>query len=331
MSTSTPAGAAVPRRTRRAIEFTDVLIWAILAILVVVNILMQPTFLTSDNLNFIFSTALVLIFAAVAASLVMLIAEIDLAIGAVLSLVNVIIAVVAPDNALLAIVLAIAVGVTCGLVAGSLVAFLRLPSIIVTLALSTVWGGVALYVLERPGGAVPQQFADFMLGDAPLIACIVLALLSSWFVRTGLGRRVYGLGSDELGAYLSGISLVKTKLAVFAIAGVLLGLAGIALSGVTGAGDPLSGQSYTLTAITAAVLGGVSFAGGRGTIWGAIAGALVLTLITNIVQLSGVSSFYQGIFNGGLLIASLALSRVATGRWLPLPAPRFRKEASDES
>ncbi len=314
---------------QRAVEFSDALIWIILGILIVVNVSLQSNFLEPANIEAIFSVALVTIFAAAAAALVLLIAGIDLAIGAVLSLITVVVASVAPENLFLAIVLAIGVGVTCGAVAGGLVAFLRLPSIIVTLALSTVWGGLALYIMPRPDGMVPLEFGTWVLGSTPIVATIVLGLVSSWFVRTGLGRRMYGLGSDELGAYLSGISLRNTKIAVFAVAGGLLGCAGIALCGVTGAGDPLSGQSYTLVAITAAVLGGVSFSGGRGTIWGAIAGALALALITNIVQVSGVSSFYQGMVDGGLLISSLALSKVVTGRWLPLPTPKFREKEAE--
>lgn len=314
----------------RAIELSDALIWVIFAILVVVNVLMQDNFLEIDNLESIFSIALVTIFSAAAAALVLLIAEIDLAIGAVLSLITVTVASLAPDNVFLAVLVAIGTGVGCGAVAGALVAYLRLPSIIVTLALSTVWGGIALYIMARPGGMVPMEFTTWILGSTPILATLGLGLASSWFVRTGLGRRVYGLGSDELGAYLSGIPLRLTKIAVFAIAGLLLGIAGVFLCGTIGAGDPLSGQDYTLVAITAAVLGGISFSGGRGTIWGAIAGALVLALITNIVLISGVSSFYQGMVNGGLLIASLALSKVVTGKWLPIPLPRFRRDDGGE-
>ncbi len=323
--TSSRRGAAA----NRAIELSDILVWGILGILIVANVTFQSNFLSWPNIQALASVALVTVFAAAAAALIMLIAEIDLSIGAVLSLITVTVATVAPDNALLAVLVALGVGVGCSLVTGSLVAYLRLPSIIVTLALSAVWGGVALYVMERPGGMIPVEFGEWVMGDTPIIAALLLGLASSWFIRTGLGRRMYGLGSDELGAYLSGIPLATTKLAVFGVAGLMMGFAGIALCGVTGAGDPLSGQSYTLVAITAAVLGGIAFAGGRGTIWGAIMGTLVLTLITNLVQVLGVSSFYQGMVDGGLLIASLALSRVATGRWVPLPLPSFRK-AKDE-
>lgn len=314
--TNTPL--APPRRIVRSIEVSDLLIWVILGVLIVVNVLFQPSFLTLRNLEFVFSSSLVLLFAAAAAGYVMLIAEIDLSIGAVMTLVNVLIATLTPADPVLAIALGLLAGVACGLVSGSLVAFIRLPSIIVTLAMSTIWGGIALFIMSRPGGSVPQEFSAWMYSAVPMIAALALVLVTVWFARTSAGRRVYALGSDELGAFLSRISLPGTKLLVFGISGLLLGFGGIALSGITSVGDPLSGQSYTLKAITAAVLGGISFAGGRGLIPGALAGALALTLITNVTQFAGVSSFYQGIVDGGLLILSLALSRVVTGRWIPL-------------
>lgn len=325
---------AVARRTlaaRPRVELVDLVIWVILAALVVANLQLNPSFLELDNIYFTFGSALALVLAAMAAGLVMLIAEIDLAIGAVMTLANVCIAAWAPESLPLALLLGSAVGVACGLVAGGLVSFLRLPSIIVTLALATVWGGVALYVMEKPGGAAPTELVDMILGPVPLIACVAVGIAWSWFSRTKTGRRIYGLGSDELAAYLSGIPLHTTKLIVFGVAGLLLGWAGIALTAVTGGGDPLVGNPYTLQAITAAVLGGISFQGGRGTLWGAIAGALVLVLITSVVQLSGVSAFYQGVVNGGLLVASVALSRLTTGRWLPLPriAIASRKGSED--
>jgi ribose transport system permease protein len=325
--TSTTTSSAVPRVRTRSIEVSNLLIWLILAVLVAVNLWFQPNFLDLSNLQFVFSSSLVLLFAAAAAGYVMLIAEIDLSLGAVMTLVNVLIATVAPDNAALAVVLAVAVGIGCGLVSGALVAFIRLPSIIVTLAMSTVWGGIALFIMSRPGGSVPLEFSGWMYSALPMVATAVLAVASIWLARTPAGRNIYGLGSDELGAFLSRISLPGTKLLVFGIAGLLLGLGGVALSGITSVGDPLAGQSYTLKAITAAVLGGISFAGGRGLIAGALAGALALTLITNVTQFAGVSSFYQGIVDGGLLILSLALSRVVTGKWINVGLPSFRKDA----
>ncbi|MFC6356593.1 ABC transporter permease [Luethyella okanaganae] len=315
------------RPSARHIELSDLLIWLILAGLVAINFALQPSFFELANLQFIFGTSLVLLFAAAAAGYLMLIAEIDLSIGAVLTLVNVTIATVAPGDALLAIVVAAAVGVGCGLVSGSLVAVVRLPSIIVTLALSTVWGGIALFILPRPGGAVPAEFGEWMNSSLPMIATLLLGAGAAWFSRSPAGRRVYGLGSDELGAFLSGIPLVRTKILVFLLSGLLLGVAGVALSGITSAGDPLSGQPYTLKAITAAVLGGISFAGGRGLIHGALGGALALTLITNVVQLAGVSSFYQGIVDGSLLILALSLSRIVTGRWIPLGRTASKKDS----
>jgi ribose transport system permease protein len=319
---------AVSKGRVRSVEMADLLIWVIVVALLITNLVFQPSFLNAANLEFLVGSTLVLLFAAAAVGYLMLIAEIDLSVGAIMTLVNVLIATLTPASAPLAIVLGAVVGVLCGLVNGAMVAYWRLPSIIVTLAMSTVWGGVALFILPRPGGSVPTAFTEWIYGPIPIVVLVALAAATVWFARTPAGRRVYGLGSDELGAFLSRISLPGTKLLTFGIAGLLLGLGGVALSGVTSVGDPLAGQSFTLKAITAAVLGGIAFAGGRGQVIGALGGALALALITNVTQFAGVSSFYQGIVDGVLLIGSLALSRFVVGKWVPLGRPRAKAGAS---
>ncbi|MGH2842145.1 MAG: ABC transporter permease, partial [Solirubrobacteraceae bacterium] len=238
-----------------------------------------------------------------------------------ISLTNVIIVVLIGHGSATAIVVAVAVGTVLGALAGLLTTMLRLPSIIVTLALSSVWAGLALYVLPTPESGISSSFGNLTNGYVPLYLSLALVVLWLWLARTRFGRRVYAVGSSENAAYTAGIPIVSTKVVAFAISGALLALGALMLSATTGGGDPLSGSSITLEAIAAAVLGGVSFQGGKGSLIGAIFGAVALTLITNLVFNTGASAFYQGVVYGILLVLALALSRFTSRRWIRMPVP----------
>jgi ribose transport system permease protein len=306
---------------RHTVRLGDLTIYAVLVLLLVVNTILEPNFIQPTNLYYVLGTAMPLIFASAAQGMVILISSIDLSTGSLVSLVNVILVVSIGHGSTVAILVAIASGVAMGLVAGLLTTQLRLPAIIVTLALSSIWAGLALYVLPTPRSGLPDWFQTLFLGSRP--AWIVVALIAAWlwFSRTGWGRRVYAVGANEGASYMGGVPVVRTRLLVFGIAGLLLSLSAVSLSATTGGGDPLSGASLTLQSIAAAVLGGISFKGGSGSLVGAIAGAVVLALITNVVYYTGASAFYQGVVYGALLIVALSLSRFTGNRTATIRIP----------
>jgi ribose transport system permease protein len=310
-----------PARNQLAVNLGDATIYLTVIALFIVNVILQPRFAQVSNLLYLLGTTLPLVFAAVAQGLVMLTSSIDLASGSIISLTNVTIEVLVGHGSATAIVVAIVAGTILGALAGLLTAVLRLPSIIVTLALSSVWAGIALYVLPQPQSGVPDWFSDLTNGYVPLYFTLALVALWLWLARTRFGRRIYAVGSSENAAYTAGIPVVATRVAVFAISGALLALAALMLSSTTGGGDPLSGSSITLEAIAAAVLGGISFQGGKGSLIGAIFGALALTLITNLVFNTGASAFYQDVVYGILLVLALAMSRFTSRRWIRMPVP----------
>jgi len=310
-----------PARGQFVVNLGDATIYLTVIALFIVNVILQPRFAQVSNLLYLLGTTLPLVFAAVAQGLVMLTSSIDLASGSIISLTNVLIVVLIGHGSATAIVVAIVAGTVLGALAGLLTTTLRLPSIIVTLALSSVWAGVALYVLPTPKSGIPNSFSNLTNGYVPLYLSLALAVLWLWLARTRFGRRIYAIGSSENAAYTAGIPIVSTKVAVFAISGALLALGALMLSSTTGGGDPLSGSSITLEAIAAAVLGGVSFQGGKGSLIGAIFGAVALTLITNLVFNTGASAFYQGVVYGILLVLALALSRFTARRWIRMPVP----------
>ncbi|HEX6351775.1 ABC transporter permease [Actinophytocola sp.] len=281
---------------------------------------LDPTLLDPSTITILSAQFLPLILAAVGQTIVMLTGGIDLSLGAVLSLGMAVFVVTATDDAggvLLAMALALVVTVLAGAANGVLVAYAGLPPIIVTLAASFLWGGVTLIVLPQPGGHVPSGLVRaYNMGwhgiALPAVA-IAIALVGWKLVRsTRFGMAVYAVGGNEHGAYANGIATGRTKILAYGFAGFFVGLAGIGLAIQTGSGDPTIGVPYTLNSIAVAVLGGISFFGGVGQMRGTVLGALLLGLLTNLLLFTGISTFYQMILQGVVLVVAVAVKTLAT-------------------
>ncbi len=260
---------------------------------------------------------------AMAQSVVMLTGGIDLAVGQMMSLATVVLATQmndGPSSKAKAILIVLLGGALLGLFTGGIVTLVRLPAIIVTLATSFIWAGWALYVLSVPGGHLPVSFAiDFtgQIGGVVPVTLVVLAgVLLVWKLikTTPLGLSIYAVGDNPRGAFVSGVSVRLARIAAYIIAGVLTAIAGIGLSAYAATGDPLIGAPYTLAAISAAVLGGISFVGGQGQLKGTVAGALSLGLMTQVLFISGLSPAYQRVIYGAVLIVALGIKAFAAYR-----------------
>jgi len=172
---------------------------------------------------------------------------------------------------------------------------------------------VALYVLPTPGGAVDAWLKDLplvLVGPFPLMLLIVVAApLLIWYPlrRSRFGTALLSSGADESAAYASGINVRRTVVSSYVLSALFAGLAGIVMSMNTGSGDPTIGVPFTMNTIAAAVVGGVSLAGGRGTIAGPIAGALVVSFIGNLLFSMGVNSYWQYVVTGAVLIVAIAI------------------------
>lgn len=295
----------------------------LVALLVIVLIAYQqldPTLLQPATITILSGQFLPLILAAIGQTIVMLTGGIDLSLGAVLSLGMAVFAVTATDSVggvLQAMALALAVTMAAGAANGALVAYAGLPPIVVTLATSFLWGGVTLMVLPQPGGHVPSGLVRaYNLGwhgiAVPAVAIVVALLLWKLVRTTRFGLSVYAVGGNEHGAYANGIDTRKTKILAYGFAGLFVGLAGIGLAIQTGSGDPTIGTPYTLNSIAVAVLGGISFFGGVGQMRGTVLGALLLGLLTNLLLFTGISTFYQMILQGVVLVVAVAVKTLAT-------------------
>jgi ribose transport system permease protein len=239
----------------------------------------------------------------------------DLSAGAVVSLVNAVLASFPPALATSPLTLALAgvtIGVASGAFNGFFVAILRLQPIVVTLSTMFILQGVTLLVLEKPGGIVAPELADVFLGDAvpgmvprPIVLLAALFGLWLWLRRTRLGVAIYAIGSDFEAARATGVSTRLVQFFVYVIAGGCYGLAGVFISAQTGSGDPLVGNPMLLQMFTAVVVGGTALGGGRGGVLGAMIGAYILMLVVNILLVLNVSAYYSTVAEGVILILAV--------------------------
>lgn len=207
-------------------------------------------------------------------------------------------------------------GLAIGAVTGLIVAHLRLPAIIVTLASSFIITGIALIILPRPGGFIPGWFSDLLAGNTPVAFVLLVLVLVAWklFLLTPTGLGIYAAGDNPVGAYRSGVPVDRVKLTAFAISGLLTALAGLFVAAQTGSGDPVIGGPFTLNSIAGAVLGGVSFLGGKGTMRGAICGSLILSLMINVMFFMGFPPVAQYVAQGLIIVGAVAIPNLAA-RW----------------
>lgn len=257
------------------------------------------------------NNAMPLALASLAQTIVVLTRGIDLSVGGIIDLTNAVAAVTLTGSPLevaswtVAILL---IGALCGLVNGALVAIGRLQPILVTLATLSIYQGLAIRVLPQPGGAIPEGYTTLLANPnypVSLLFIPLIALLWSAFRRSRLGVAVYAVGNDAAAAGSFGISVRRTVILAYTLGGTASAAAGLLLAASATAGDATTGDTYTLTSIVAAVLGGVSLFGGRGSGIGAVFGAFVTVMIVNILFFSHIDPLYQTFYEGLFLLAAV--------------------------
>lgn len=286
----------------------------------VVNLIMDPTLLTSYDRLWPLSLQFVpLMLCAMSQGCIMLTGGINLAIGTSLSLMTAVAATTMRDGGLGiagGILATLAVGVVTSAIMGIVTVYGRLPDIIVTLAFSYIWKGVALRVLPAPGGYIPDPYKLFLNSSkgfpVPAALLIVGICLVVWKLikNTRHGVNIYAVGGSSKASYENGINVKRTRVFAYALSGLFLAAAGLVLVGQTGSGDPGIGVSYQMNSIAAAILGGFSFLGGVGQMKGAVMGAFIFTSLVNILFFSGLSPFYQYIVQGMILIVAIGIKAV---------------------
>ena len=314
------SGRAKWRGALQALGMLPVLI--ILAI--AFHYMSDQRFLSAQNISIVAQQASINTVLAAGMTFVILTGGIDLSVGSILaaSAMAALMGSMIPGWGLLGAPAALLAGLGFGLVNGSLVAFGKLPPFIVTLGSLTAVRGLARLMGEDKTLFNPDLSFAF-IGNArvplapgigiPVLAIIALVvILLSWFLlrRTVLGVWIYAVGGNPAAARLSGIKVWRVLLFVYAASGLLAGLGGVMSAARLYAANGLQlGQSYELDAIAAVILGGTSFVGGIGSIWGTLVGALIIAVLSNGLTLLGVSDIWQFIVKGLVIIGAVALDR----------------------
>ena len=281
-------------------------------------------FFSGENFSLILQQVMVVGVIAIGQTLIILTAGIDLSCGMVMALGSIVMTKLAADNGVpapLAILCGIAVTALFGLVNGLLVTRIRLPPFIVTLGTFNIAFAITqLYSNSQTITDVPPMMTwlgnTFQIGGTAVAYGTVLMIglyMGTWFWlrETAAGRHVYAVGNNPEATRLVGIPTERVLLGVYALAGVFYGIAALLAVSRTGVGDPNAGQTENLDAITAVVLGGTSLFGGRGMVLGTLVGAVVVGVLRNGLTLMGVSSVYQVLITGILVIVAVAIDQLS--------------------
>lgn len=291
-----------------------------LAILIIALSILSPVFLTPDNIWNIARQVIVNALLAVGMLLAIITAGIDLSVGSILALSMSVLAMLAIKlgvNPFLAMLIGLAVGLAVGMINGLLLTRLHLPHpFIATLGTMNIARGLALIItgaapisgFDRAGAPQVLWLGAGTIGRIPVAIIVVMIVYGIFHVllsNTALGRHIYAVGGNTSAARLSGINVDKTLVIVYSISGFMAGLAALMLAGRTNSGYPTAAQGAELDAIAAVIIGGASFAGGTGTVWGTAIGVLLIAVLRNGLVLLKVPTEWQVVAIGVVIIGAV--------------------------
>ncbi len=293
--------------------------------------LASPNFMQTTNMMSILQATSVNGVLAVAATLVIITGGIDLSVGTLMTFCAVMTDVVLTWGGVplpLGVLAALGTGALVGLASGTFVAKMKIPPFIATLGVMLilkglsliVTGGRPIYFNDTPGfteisqgSLVGKILPALPLPNGVLILFLVAGAASYVLARTVLGRYCFALGSNEEAVRLSGVNVDRWKMAIYALAGAICGVAGLLIASRLNSAQPALGQGYELDAIAAVVIGGTSLAGGRGTILGTLIGALIISVLTNGLRILSVAPEWQTVITGAIIIVAVYADQLRRG------------------
>ena len=273
---------------------------------------LQPRAMSYVGLNLLLNLAVPIALATIAQMFIMMVNDLDLSMGTFVSFVACVTATFLQTTPWLGLLILVA-SILAYAVLGVVIYLRNLPSIVVTLGMSFVWGGLAVLMLPTPGGTAPEWIRWLMTSKPPfvpvaIVASVLIAALTHWLViRSALGVLLRGVGGNERSVQRAGWSVVRAKALAYGFAGLFAVLAGMSLVGLTTSADANIALRYTLLSIAGVILGGGEFVGGRVSPIGAVIGALTLTLAASFLSFLRISPDWQIGAQGGILILVLAL------------------------
>jgi ribose transport system permease protein len=289
----------------------------LLVVLLIANAVVQPQFLSQQSWAASMDVLCPTVLTAMAVTLPILSGNggIDLSVGPLAGFVTVLIAAVlvpAGITSQLIIPIVIVFGLASGAINGLLIAYVRLPAIIATLGMYLFYQGLGTEVLPEAGGSVPVWLVklDGSYGPVPAVWVVFAVIAVVWLLLTrgSYPRNLLSVGGDERAAYTAGVNVNRLRVVTYSIGGAFAAIAGLMLTGLIQGGDGTVGPPYTISALTAVALGGISLAGGRGGLLGGALGGAVLFLIQELLTDAKVSVYQVSIVNGLVLILALALN-----------------------
>lgn len=294
-----------------------------LILLVVIITIMSPNFLTVNNLMNVLRQVSINALIAFGMTFVILTGGIDLSVGSILALTGAVTAglLAGGMDPILAMLIGLVLGAILGAINGIIISKGNVAPFIATLATMTIYRGLTLVYTEgRPISGLGDSVSFQMIGKGyflgipvPVVTMIVsFAVLYFILKKTTFGRRVYAVGGNEEASRLSGIKVGRIKIYVYALTGALAALASLILTSRLNSAQPTAGNMFELDAIAAVVLGGTSLTGGRGWIVGTLIGALIIGVLNNGLNLIGVSSFFQQVVKGAVILLAVLIDRKKT-------------------
>jgi ribose transport system permease protein len=290
----------------------------ILLLTIVLFSFIAPNFTTFNNFRLMIRQISFVTISAVGLMFVMVGGGIDLSIGSQIIFTNIVLSLMMSStygysiDPLIAIPICVAMGTVLGLVNGFLSNTLKVHPLIITLGTSYIYKGLGyIFAGGRNIDGLPDSFRIYGQGyvgpiPVPIIIMVIVAIIGAYFLHnTNFGSHVFAMGGNQETAHLVGINVKRMKLVVFAIGGFASGITSVLLLSRVFNGQVTTGSGIEFDALTAALLGGVSFVGGEGTIFGLITGVMIIGVLNNGMQLFGLADFYQNLVKGALLLAAV--------------------------
>ncbi len=305
-------------KARRLFKSQPFIILLVIIFLSIVIPFFNPVFLTFRNFQTVLQQSSVTGIAALCMVLLMISGGLDFSIGSIISLTSVIVAklVEREMSAAPAVLIGLTVATACGAVNGLIIAKSKCPPIIITLGMLYVYYGIALNISQ---GRFLNLFGKFeVMGSStvliipfPIIVWIAMVLVMIVVLRyTKFGRRLFAMGSNEEAAFLAGITIDLNKIIAYTLNGLIAGIAAVVLISRLGSVIANVGADYALRALSAAVIGGVSFEGGRGTVIGAVLGVVLLGIVYNAMNILGITAYFQNIVLGIIVVSAVVFSNL---------------------
>ena len=302
-----------------------VLIFVLIAFSAIVTVI-NPRFLTVNNIVLIFQQISIVGVLTMAMSVLMLAGNVDLSIGNIMVLAGCVMAKLIEGNPSagiegvevgVAVAAGLATGIVCGIINGFLVAKSKCVSLVITLGLSSVYNGFSLIITQGRVMSFTRHFEPIRqlriggLVPITLVAFLILVVITFFLInRTKFGRRIVALGGNEENARLCGIKVDRCKIISFTISGLYCAIAAIIYASRLDAISATSGVGYETSALTGAIIGGITFDGGRGTISGAFLGAFFMGVLSNAMNVLAIDSFVQTVISGIVIVAAVIISNI---------------------